>query len=136
MEFKVPLVKPRKLLIALDYRFTTFQNCLTKRRYEKVCMEQFSQLTTLSMVSTTRVKSFKFWVLRFRDLGASCFGLRFRVLRFRNYRVSPLQKLLLSRTSGHGQAKQITKPIIQFSSHFTKAKSSSNAVLKRKLEES
>ena len=26
-----------------------------------------------------------FWVLRFRDLGASCFGLRFRVLRFRNY---------------------------------------------------
>ena len=28
---------------------------------------------------------FEFWVLRFRDLGASCFGLRFRVLRFRNY---------------------------------------------------
>ena len=26
-----------------------------------------------------------FWVLRFRDLGASCFGLCFRVLRFRNY---------------------------------------------------
>ena len=25
------------------------------------------------------------WVLRFRDLGASCFGLRFQVLRFRNY---------------------------------------------------
>ena len=24
-------------------------------------------------------------VLRFRVLGASCFGLRFRVLRFRNY---------------------------------------------------
>ena len=24
-------------------------------------------------------------MLRFRDLGASCFGLRFRVLRFRNY---------------------------------------------------
>ena len=69
--------------------------------------EQFSQLTTLSMVSTTRVKSFEFWglrfrvlgcfvfefrvfvfefwALRFRDLGASCFGLRFRVLRFRNY---------------------------------------------------
>ena len=86
--------------------------------------------------SRFRVFVFEFWVLRFRDLGASCFGLRFRVLRFRNYRVSPLQKLLLSRTSGHGQAKQITKPIIQFSSHFTKAKSSSNAVLKRKLEES
>ena len=28
---------------------------------------------------------FEFWVLRFRDLGASYFGLRFRVLRFRNY---------------------------------------------------
>ena len=35
---------------------------------------------------------FEFWVfrfrsrvLRFRDLGTSCFGLRFRVLRFRNY---------------------------------------------------
>ena len=27
---------------------------------------------------------FEFWVLRFRDLGSSCFGLRFRVLRFRN----------------------------------------------------
>ena len=31
---------------------------------------------------------FEIWVLRFRDLGASCFGLRFRVLRFRNYRVA------------------------------------------------
>ena len=36
---------------------------------------------------------FEFWVLRFRDrvlpfrvLGASCFDLRFRVLRFRHYR--------------------------------------------------
>ena len=28
---------------------------------------------------------FEIWGLRFRDLGASCFGLRFRVLRFRNY---------------------------------------------------
>ena len=28
---------------------------------------------------------FEFRVLRFRDLGASCFGLRFRVPRFRNY---------------------------------------------------
>ena len=28
---------------------------------------------------------FELWVLRFRTLGASCFGLRFRVLRFRNY---------------------------------------------------
>ena len=30
------------------------------------------------------------WVLRFRDLGASCFGLRFRVLRFRNYSLQPI----------------------------------------------
>ena len=28
---------------------------------------------------------FEIWVLRFRVLRASCFGLRFRVLRFRNY---------------------------------------------------
>ena len=28
---------------------------------------------------------FEIWVRRFRDLGASCFDLRFRVLRFRNY---------------------------------------------------
>ena len=33
---------------------------------------------------------FEIWVLRFRDLGASCFGLRFRVLRFRNYHFPPL----------------------------------------------
>ena len=31
------------------------------------------------------VLRFRSRVLRFRDLGASCFGLRFRVLRFRNY---------------------------------------------------
>ena len=37
--------------------------------------EQFSQLTTLSMVSTTRVKSFEFWGLRLRVLGASFSGL-------------------------------------------------------------
>ena len=47
-----------------------------------MCMEQFSQLTTLSMVSTTRVKSFEFWVLRFRDLGV--FVFEFWVLRFRS----------------------------------------------------
>ena len=34
---------------------------------------------------------FEFSVLHFRDLGASCFGLRFRVLRFRNYRGETLQ---------------------------------------------
>ena len=31
---------------------------------------------------------FEIWVLRFRVLGASCFGLRFRVLRFRNYPIT------------------------------------------------
>ena len=35
---------------------------------------------------------FEFWVLRFRVLGASCFGLRFRVLRFRNYRIRRPEK--------------------------------------------
>ena len=33
-----------------------------------------------------RVLRFRSRGLRFRDLGASCFDLRFRVLRFRNYR--------------------------------------------------
>ena len=28
---------------------------------------------------------FEFWVLHFRDLGASCFGLHVRLLRFQNY---------------------------------------------------
>ena len=36
---------------------------------------------------------FEFWVLRFRVLGASCFGLRFRVLRFRNYPSGPPVKI-------------------------------------------
>ena len=43
---------------------------------------------------------FDFWVLHFRDrvlrfryLGASCFGLRFRVLRFRNFPFSSRSKL-------------------------------------------
>ena len=31
------------------------------------------------------VLRFRDWVLRFWDLGASCFGLRFRMLRFWNY---------------------------------------------------
>ena len=33
----------------------------------------------------------EFRVLRFRVLGASCFGLRFRVLRFRNYHLNALK---------------------------------------------
>ena len=35
-------------------------------------------------------------MLRFGDLGASCFGLRFRVLRFRNYRILPMVRSLQS----------------------------------------
>ena len=40
---------------------------------------------------------FEFWVLRFRDLGASCFGLRFRVLRFRNYPHPPPSRMIFVR---------------------------------------
>ena len=39
-----------------------------------------------SSFSSFGVFVFEFWGLRFRDLGSSFFGLRFRVLRFRNYR--------------------------------------------------
>ena len=38
-----------------------------------------------TVVSSLSCSIFEFWVLRFRDLGASCFGPRCRVLRFRNY---------------------------------------------------
>ena len=37
---------------------------------------------------------FEIWVLRFRVLGASCFGLRFRVLRFRNYLIGDAYLML------------------------------------------
>ena len=39
--------------------------------------------------SPSTYSGFEIWVLRFRVLGASCFGLRFRVLRFRNYNKLP-----------------------------------------------
>ena len=38
-----------------------------------------------TVVSSFGCFVFKFWVFRFQVVGASCFGLRFRVLRFRNY---------------------------------------------------
>ena len=38
-----------------------------------------------TVVSSLGCSVSEFWMLRFRDLGTSCFGLRFRVLRFRNY---------------------------------------------------
>ena len=40
---------------------------------------------------------FEFWVLRFRHLGASCFGLRFPVLRFRNYSHPPPSRMIFVR---------------------------------------
>ena len=45
---------------------------------------------------------FKIWVLRLRDLGAlgaSCFGLRFRVLCFRNYPDNEYISLVTKRPS-------------------------------------
>ena len=39
--------------------------------------------------SPSTYSGFEIWVLRFRVLGASCLGLRFRVLRFRNYNKLP-----------------------------------------------
>ena len=41
---------------------------------------------------------FEFWVLRFRVLGASCFGLRFRVLRFRHYHRPDHRAIACSKT--------------------------------------
>ena len=46
-------------------------------------------------VSSFGCFAFEFWVLRFRFLGASCFGLRFRVRRFRNYRLSLTRKYIV-----------------------------------------
>ena len=41
---------------------------------------------------------FEFWVLRFRVLGVSCFGLRFRVLRFRHYHRPDHRAIACSKT--------------------------------------
>ena len=54
---------------------------------------------------------FEIWVLRFRDLGASCFGLRFRVLRFRNYRKYTVDGLI-SRAKGSYNLKFYRNDII------------------------
>ena len=79
----------------------------------EVCVEPNDAKQQLTqIVFDLGVFVFEFWVLRFRDLGASCFGLRFRVLRFRNhlktspdqicyFNVSPLKSKLLS---DHGSA--------------------------------
>ena len=41
---------------------------------------------------------FEIWVLRFRVLGVSCFGLRFRVLRFRHYHRPDHRAIACSKT--------------------------------------
>ena len=45
---------------------------------------------------------FEIWVLPFRELGSSCFGLRFRVLRFRNYQTLTLVESGLMSESQQG----------------------------------
>ena len=51
------------------------------------CVMQDLKVVVLQRTVVSRFGCFvfEFWVLRFRDLGASCFGLRFRVLQFQNY---------------------------------------------------
>ena len=44
-----------------------------------------SSVENEALENEDRSTKHEMWVLRFRDLGASCFDLRFRVLRFRNY---------------------------------------------------
>ena len=57
MEFKVPLVKPRTTVDCTGLPVYDFSKLFNKEEIGKVRMEQFPQQTTLSMVSTTRVKS-------------------------------------------------------------------------------
>ena len=70
----MPLVKPRTTVDCSGLPVYDFSKLFNKEEIE-VRMEQFSQQTTLSMVSATRVKSFEFWVLRFQDLGVFVFEL-------------------------------------------------------------
>ena len=65
---------------------------------------------TLGFFSVFGCFVFEIWVLRFRDLGASCFGLRFRVLRFRNYpynteaAIDSAAAIFIKRLQQHGQS--------------------------------
>ena len=70
----MPLVKPRTTVDCSGLPVYDFSKLFNKEEIE-VRMEQFSQQTTLSMVSATRVKSFEFWVLHLRDLGVFVFEL-------------------------------------------------------------
>ena len=56
---------------------------------------------------------FEFWVLRFRDLGASFFGLRFRVLRFRNYLCARGRQLLKALECQSGPSKNGAYSLLQ-----------------------
>ena len=53
------------------------------------------------LFSRFRCFIFESWVLLFRDLGASCFGLRLRVLRFLNYHKKVEFQLVLWASSSH-----------------------------------
>ena len=58
--------------------------------------QESSTIMNRMQFKSTTYTGFEFWVLRFRDLGASCFGLRFRVLRFRNNPVDGQNHWLVS----------------------------------------
>ena len=58
--------------------------------------QESSTIMNQMQFKSTTYSGFEFWVLRFRDLGASCFGLRFRVLRFRNNPVDGQNHWLVS----------------------------------------
>ena len=58
--------------------------------------QESSTIMNRMQFKSTTYTGFEFWVLRFRDLGASCFGLRFRVLCFRNNPVDGQNHWLVS----------------------------------------
>ena len=58
--------------------------------------QESSTIMNRMQFKSTTYTGFEFWVLRFRDLGASCFGLRFRVLCLRNNPVDGQNHWLVS----------------------------------------
>ena len=79
-----PLPPPDSDCVMLDVKLQLFN-----LQWFRVLGASFSSASFSIGASFSRFRCFvfEFWVLRFRDLGASCFRLRFRVLRFRNYHV-------------------------------------------------
>ena len=67
----------------------------SQKRLLLIQQESSTIMNRMQFKSTTYT-GFEFWVLRFRDLGASCFGLRFRVLCFRNNPVDGQNHWLVS----------------------------------------